>query len=47
MCVEREEGRGGEGKGGEGGFVEWLIFLKEKMLLEGLTLEIFFVDFRR
>ena len=27
--------------------VEWLIILKEQLLLEGLTLTIFFVDFRR
>ena len=40
MCVEREEGRGGEGRGG--GVVEWLIFLKEKILLEGADLSDFF-----
>ena len=47
MCGEGGEGRwGGEERGGGG--VEWLIFLKEKKLLEGADLSVFcFVDFRR
>ena len=51
VCVWRGR-RGGEGRGGGGGGgggVEWLITLKEKMLLEGADRSVFFffVDVRR